>query len=334
MEVYSEKYSEFTGFVDILGGKYVDRLDEKSKKKAKEEIYEDPKERDAAIRQFRDWVKAQPHYTVCTDDTFLLAFLRRCKYSQLEARLMFDTFHTVIASKIRAWMIDIKCSAEDLAMAHLRRCAIPLPLRDPWGRRIILWRAGAFDTGKNTGYNADTFFMMWGIILMILQREDMTQVNGYVILQDGTGQTMKHMTYFGLERFKYTLKLFYNNFPARIKKVVYYNCGMIMEAFMAIVSPLITQKIRDRFVVRGSMEEIYTKDIPAECLPLEYLPDDYKGKSPGNLEKVHGIFWNKVKEPAIETKIWDLSHNFFKVDEKKRPDADIPQAAFRKLNID
>ncbi|CAH1803099.1 unnamed protein product [Owenia fusiformis] len=336
MQAYPVKYSEFTCFKDILNeGKYIDHLDEKSKKKAKDELYEDPKERDAALKQFRDWIVAQPHYSVCNDDTFLLAFLRRCKYSQLEARTMFDIFHSATYKKTPEWMVDIDTQSKTIRALADTRCLLPLPIRDHEGRRIILWKPGGFNANtKKTPYNGETLFQLWGIFLYLLQREDMTQVNGYVFWHDGAGMTIPHITYVGADKFKNVIKVFYNNFPARIKKVVYYNCGAIMDAMMTVISPVLSQKIKDRFVVRSSMEEVYKKDIPMECLPREYLPDDYKGKCYGTTNEMHAKFWDQTREPAIQKKIWDLSHNYFKVDEKKRPDADIPQAAFRKLNVD
>ena len=42
-------------------GEYVCTLDEKSLKKAKEELKEDPKNRLGAVDTFRQWVLQQPH---------------------------------------------------------------------------------------------------------------------------------------------------------------------------------------------------------------------------------------------------------------------------------
>ncbi len=42
-------------------GTYVCKLDDKTKKKAKNELNEDPKQRASQIETFRQWVKAQPH---------------------------------------------------------------------------------------------------------------------------------------------------------------------------------------------------------------------------------------------------------------------------------
>ncbi len=42
-------------------GTYVCNLDEKTLKKAKKELNEDPKQRASQIETFRQWVKAQPH---------------------------------------------------------------------------------------------------------------------------------------------------------------------------------------------------------------------------------------------------------------------------------
>ena len=37
-----------------------------------------------------------------------------------------------------------------------------------------------------------------------------------------------------------------------------------------------------------NMENVY-KALPKECLPIEYLPDDYKGKNAGTLQTVIGM---------------------------------------------
>ncbi len=40
---------------------YVCTLDDKTAKKAKDELHEDPKERLSQVETFRKWIKQQPH---------------------------------------------------------------------------------------------------------------------------------------------------------------------------------------------------------------------------------------------------------------------------------
>ncbi|CAH1778574.1 unnamed protein product [Owenia fusiformis] len=327
----------FSGLDDILldGNKYVCKLEPKWVKKAKEELNEDPKERDAAVDQFRQWIKQQPHYSVCTDTNFLLQFLRRCKFSQLEARTMFDVYHSKIYSLLPFWMCNIDTKSS--AMKKLLTRDMPLlilPDRDSEGRRILLWRAGAYQTGKNCGFNHEDIFSMFGSMFMCMMREELTQVNGIVVFQDGTGQTLKHTTFLGMENVKNGPMIFYNNFPARIKHVYMYNMGAVMEAFTAIFWPFISNKIKERFNYFSNLEELYEK-LPMKLLPKEYLPDDYTGPHAGTISQISNYWYQRLTSPEMNKRIKTLSTTQFKVDEKKRPKKGQDEvASFRKLNIE
>ena len=46
-------------------GTYVCTLDEETQRVAREELFEDPKQRASQIQALRHWVKSQPHITRC-----------------------------------------------------------------------------------------------------------------------------------------------------------------------------------------------------------------------------------------------------------------------------
>lgn len=50
------------------------------------------------IESLRNWVLKQPHLRACTEDQFLLAFLRGTKFSLERAKQKFDRFYTLQAS--------------------------------------------------------------------------------------------------------------------------------------------------------------------------------------------------------------------------------------------
>ncbi|CAH1786086.1 unnamed protein product, partial [Owenia fusiformis] len=327
----------YEGLDDLMldGNKYVCKLEPKWAKKAKDELNEDPKERDAAVDQLRQWIKQQPHYSVCTDSIFLLQFLRRCRYSQLEARTMFDIFHSKICSQLPSWMCNIDTKSSAMKTLFLKEMPmIILPERDSEGRRIILWRAGGYQTGKDCGYNVGDLFTYIGIIYMTIMREEMTQVNGFTILQDGTGHALKHTTFVGAENIKNAAIIFYNNFPARVKNVYMYNMGAFMEALVAIFWPFLSTTLKERFSYFSNLEELYKK-IPMELLPKEYLPDDYTGPHAGTISQISSYWYDRLTSSELHKRIKTLSTTQFKVDEKKRPKKgqDDEIASFRKLNI-
>ncbi|CAH1786087.1 unnamed protein product [Owenia fusiformis] len=327
----------YEGLDDIFldGNKYVCKLEPNWARKAKEELHENPTERDAAVDQFRQWIKQQPHYSVCTDKNFLLQFLRRCKFSQLEARKMFDIYHSKIYEQLPTWMCNINTRSDAMKVLFLRDMPLViLPDRDSEGRRVIIWRAGGFQTGKGCGFQKEDLFSYFGACFMCMIREEMTQVNGLVIFQDGTGQTLKHTSFFGVENVKNASMIFYNNFPARLKNIFMYNMGAVMEAFVAIFWPFISNKIKERFSYFSNLEELYQK-IPMELLPKEYLPDDYTGPHAGTISQISTYWYQRMTSPEMNKRIKTLSTTQFKVDEKKRPKKGEDEvASFRKLNIE
>lgn len=64
-------------------------------KLAADELNEDPETVQSYIDGLRNWINQSPHLRSRTDDQFLVAFLRGCKYSLERAKHKLDLFYTV-----------------------------------------------------------------------------------------------------------------------------------------------------------------------------------------------------------------------------------------------
>lgn len=64
-------------------------------KLAADELNEDPAKIHSDIEGLRNWINQSPHLKSRTDDQFLVAFLRGCKYSLEKAKHKLDLFYTV-----------------------------------------------------------------------------------------------------------------------------------------------------------------------------------------------------------------------------------------------
>jgi len=59
------------------------------------EINEDPANIQNDIVAFKEWIEKQAYLKARTDDQFLLAFLRGCKYSLEKAKSKIDKYYTL-----------------------------------------------------------------------------------------------------------------------------------------------------------------------------------------------------------------------------------------------
>jgi hypothetical protein len=62
---------------------------------AVDELNEVPERINSDIEGLRKWINQSPHLKSRTDDQFLVAFLRGCKYSLEKAKQKLDLFYTV-----------------------------------------------------------------------------------------------------------------------------------------------------------------------------------------------------------------------------------------------
>lgn len=62
-------------------------------KVAIEELNEDPARVESDIEALKTWIEQQPHLKARTDDQFLLAFLRGCKFSLEKAKSKIDKYY-------------------------------------------------------------------------------------------------------------------------------------------------------------------------------------------------------------------------------------------------
>lgn len=70
-------------------------LSEELQKAAIEQLGENPANIPADLEALKTWIKQQPHLRANTDDQFLIAFLRGCKYSLEKTKSKIDKFFTL-----------------------------------------------------------------------------------------------------------------------------------------------------------------------------------------------------------------------------------------------
>uniref|UniRef100_A0A1A9X126 CRAL_TRIO_N domain-containing protein n=1 Tax=Glossina brevipalpis TaxID=37001 RepID=A0A1A9X126_9MUSC len=117
-------------------------LNDDLQREANEKLNEVPARIHEDLRAFRIWIEEQPHLCANTDDQFLIAFLRGCKYSTEKAKTKIDTYYTLKTKFPDCFnVIDIDSARFREIFRMGVFLLLPIPLHNN-GPRILLMRGG------------------------------------------------------------------------------------------------------------------------------------------------------------------------------------------------
>ncbi|XP_045191878.1 alpha-tocopherol transfer protein-like isoform X2 [Mercenaria mercenaria] len=279
--------------------KFISKLDETSKQKAKEELNErNDKDRELAVQTLRQWILEQDWLKTPTDFQFLLRFLRARKYSQLGARETLENYWTV-RTKFPDWCKNVD-PGEEVLQEIIKSGIIVCPKRyDNEGRRVLIDRTAHIDVDEaNQKWGLKNVFRALVLVSDWYCLDENVQVNGMQVLFDASDITLNTATtIFTGENGKNLIK--------------YYQVKLH----------------------GNSMVSVY-KDIDRSVLPTEYLPDDYTGPSAGPLKGIIDEMLEDMMVPEFRSYIRNLSSEKHRVDFFKRKRDDQPAESFRKLHAE
>jgi len=308
-------------------------LDEYSLEKAKKELFEDPKQRLGAVKTLRDWIKTQPHLCSRTDTEYLLQVLRTAKFSQLRAREIIETILT-LKTKHPEYLQKLDTHEPGIVSFVEKGSTLLLPMPDKEGRSIVLRRLALVDTSSSLMNLTNELRALLAVQEYMRDGNEKVIVNGSLLVIDMTGMSMKYINRLSSDMSKLmsVAKVFQEANTGRLKGLHIYNGGAMVELMVGIIKAVFKKKIADRVYVHDTLESLY-KVIPMENWPEEYLPDDYKGPSAGSIKDVIADLKRRLMEPGFRARLLEYSSDKYRIDDKKK-DNSIPQASFRKLNID
>ncbi|XP_030380155.1 alpha-tocopherol transfer protein-like [Scaptodrosophila lebanonensis] len=296
---------------------------------AKEQLNEVPERIEADLEAFKTWIKQQPHLNPRTDDQFLIAFLRGCKFSLERAKSKLDKYYTLRTKYPEYFNIT---DVDDPKFREIHRLGaivyLPKPLNDN-GPRLAIMRSGLYSVDKY--HIMDVMRVAQAMQEIAMMEDDYAIIKGVIFIMDMKGATPGHLFQMTPGMAKKMTVFSEEAVPLRPKAQHFIHTIPGFEQIFNMFKPMLSKKLQGRLYVHGNKMELLTEQIP-----LKYLPKEYGGEN-GSVEEIVAE-WEKK---------FDQYSDFFKenanygTDERLRPGNPIDfdglfgtEGSFRKLDVD
>ncbi|XP_075167478.1 clavesin-2-like [Haematobia irritans] len=281
------------------------------------------------LDNLKKWIEQQPHLKACTDDQFLIQFLRYSKYSLEKAKRKIDLFYT-LKTKYPDLFVTYDVDDSLFRKKHnTKSCVLlPTPLNDN-GPRIIYLHAN---------YGPDDFTAsvisryMFTLLETALLNDPYACIHGFIFFVDNSKALVTHFTNMVTPSLISKIYTFLAKaFPIQIKRVYFYNISPMVEKLARVMLPYVPEKSRSWIVLVGSNIEDLNNYIPQK-----YLPQDCGGEN-GSVENLCHDY----------NKILDYYREYFRRSSQYGTDEHLrcteicenieefgADGSFRKINID
>jgi len=298
-------------------------------KVAKDELGEVPDRMPADLQAIKEWLAKQSHITARTDDQWLIAFLRGCKYSLERTKEKLDNYHTM---KTMVPEFSRAVDPMDPGVQQMIKLGISLILpktAGPTGPRVIIIRSGVYDPSQFS--MLDTMSLNNMISAMLMMTDDNTVIAGQRYIIDMKNVTMAHLSQMTPATVKKMVMTGQESLPIREKGTHLINTPMGIETLFNLFKSFMNDKGKNRVHMHNEDMEALHKFVPKEILPTEY------GGDGGSVQEIID-HWKAKMESRRD---WFIENGAHKTDESKRPGKPKTvetmfgiEGSFRRLNVD
>nr|XP_016927088.2 alpha-tocopherol transfer protein-like [Drosophila suzukii] len=233
---------------------------------AKSECNEEQAQRSEIIVTIQTWITKSPHLKAPTDEHLILAFLRRCRFSQEEAKRRFDNYYSlrnVFPEVLGSRQVD------EALLTQLQRGIHVIPSRpvSPEGPRVIISQFRNIDPKKSNPREA---FKLVFIMLELLALEcDNASISGLVWVVDARDVTMEQMLQYDPFLLKKAFALVDQCIPLRFVEIHMINMRKEGQTIFNFVTKFLPSKLPFKFVVHKKSEDLY-QHLPRDAMTIEY----------------------------------------------------------------
>lgn len=272
-----------------LGRDYFVRLendeftDPKSKEKAARELRETPDVVAEALKELRVKLQAEESLHVpIDDDSFLLKFLRPCKFYPCSAFALVQRYYR--------FKVKHANLCDDLVPATVQHVYDEgllyfQPLRDQNGCRILIVEVGK--KWKPAKVSLNDLFRALQVALEAGMDEPRTQLNGAIVILDMDGLSLSQIVQFTPRFAAMAVDWVQQCTAIRLKAVHIVNNTYLFNMLFTIFKPFLSDKLRKRIKFHSKDYNSLTSDVDVACLWPRHGGsmdvDEYDGRLIGEL---------------------------------------------------
>ncbi|KYQ59106.1 Retinaldehyde-binding protein 1 [Trachymyrmex zeteki] len=244
---------------------------------AEKELRETEENVKKGIETLRKYVEEDKTINFCTDDDFLMIFLRACKFYPESA---FELMKRVADFKVKHAALLHNLMPEDEKETFIQNNIVNIfKHRDHKNRRIMLVNCGKlWDPSK---VSSDQIFRVFYLIHELAMLEPETQIFGSVVIMDFDGLSMKQITGMSPSFSMKLLSFIQDAMPLRLKEIHFVKQPFLFKMVWQMFKPFVREKLKNRMFFHGSKMSSFHAYIPPSHLPKNYdgeLPKiDYTG---------------------------------------------------------
>ncbi|XP_030370433.1 alpha-tocopherol transfer protein-like [Scaptodrosophila lebanonensis] len=235
-------------------------------KLAEQELNETPDRIQQDLIILRVWIKQQPHLRARTEDDFLIAFLRRCRYSLEETKRRLDRYFTYY--NFFPEVMSNRCVTQRLQdINRLGVCLFPDMPKCDNRSAIFIARFGQFDPNQ---YMLREIYHFASMAMEIVALEnDYASVAGICEIIDLEGVSSDKIRRFDKTFFRKWWNWLYHCSPLKVKEVYIINMPKDIQSTIMFLYNVLSLQVDYPIRVLKNPEELH-EHIGRDCLPEEY----------------------------------------------------------------
>ncbi|XP_023295360.2 uncharacterized protein LOC111678290 [Lucilia cuprina] len=274
------------------------------------------------LQSLRAWLEKQPHLKSRTDDQFLIAFLRFCKYNLESAEQRIDyfyTYKTTAKDLLKTRRIDEKIL--ELAQSDILY-TLPKPAGGPGGPRIHVTLMGNINPSQHSVADIFRYHIIRSEIE--INTDDNWNIAGVIEIVDFSKIPFAFLKQFELGLFKQMSAILEHGIPTNLMGTHIVNASREVQIIMSLIRTVMKQK--ELLHVHPNLDSLQ------QAIGKEYLPVEYGGSN-GTLKEAA----ENYEKLLLSFKSYFDEDEQYGVDEKLRQGANVSDKAsgfFRKFIID